>query len=365
MIERPKTVLLLIARFEFGGIPIQAFLWSKFLKKNGFHPIILAQYTHDPKYLELLNNNDLDHGFLNTSNFNGSKKASLFYFYDLINCLQSYKPDFIFPFNKHLSFHVNLIWRFTSAQKAFFMERNHGIEESISWRDSFMKYIALLNSSGLIFNSQTASLYSRFPNKTIVIKNSYRKVVNNSELDHSTFSFGTEDVVLLHIANIVPQKNYHLLLEAWKLLKKKQPNFKLIVIGSDIKNENQSLIEAFNEYGIHYIGRKSNISAYLNRADICLLSTHYEGCPNVILEYMDAGKLIAASDIPSIREVLDSSNHEFLFDNTSPATFVDKILNICNLSDLDKVKMIERNKEKLQRDYSESNYKQIIHLLNG
>lgn len=365
MTEKPKTVLLLIARFEFGGIPIQAFLWSNFLKLNGFHPIVLAQYTYDSKYIELLKKSNIGYGFLNTSDFNGSKKESLFYFYNLINCLQSYKPDYIFPFNKHLSFHVNLIWRFTTAKKCFFMERGHGIDELYSWKDLIVKNLSQINSSVLIYNSYSAYLKSRFPNKSIVIKNTFREVKRFTTDFIFPVEFSENDIVFIHIANLGIPKNYQLLIDGWKIISLKNPNFKLLVIGSDIKGNNNYLKQSFLELGIFYLGRKENVYPFIDRADICLLSSYNEGCPNVILEYMNAGKLIVASNIDSIREVLDPMNHQYLFDNQSPNDFANKVLSLYYLSLADKINLIAKNKEKLQKDYSESNFKLVLNLFNG
>ncbi|SHO65386.1 glycosyltransferase [Algoriphagus zhangzhouensis] len=364
MNDNPKVILLLISRFEFGGIPIQAFLWAKFLKKENFHPIILAQYIHDSRYLELLRENEIPFDFLITSDFNGSKKASVKYFLRLVKCLNSFNPVYIFPFNKHLSYHINLIWRFTGAKKAYFMERNHGLEDFISFPDKIMKYFCWINCSGLIFNSYSASLNSPFPKKTFVIKNSHRKFDIKSSNVFKNISFQEKDIVLLHVANIVSQKNYSLLIKGWNLIRKINKNFKLVIIGSDIKNDNHNLIHLFSKYGVFYLGKVVDISPYLQRANVCLLSTHHEGCPNVILEYMDSGKLISASDIPAIREVLDPLNYKYLFDNQSPIDLMEKVLAICKLSQFDKSNLINKNKQKLDLEYSDSNYEKILSLIN-
>lgn len=358
-----KIVLILIARFEYGGIPIQAFMLAKFLKRHNFHPIILAQYLHDISFVDLLKGHNIEFDYLNDSIINGRKVSNFKYFFDLINRLNLFKPDYILPFNKHLSFHVNLIWRFTFAKKSFFMERGHGVEKFNSFFDFIMKYFCWLNTSGIIYNSHSASLNSRFLNKTFVVKNAYRRF-NFAQQSNFSFPFSQSDFVFLHVANIFSSKNYSLLIQGWKLIIADNPDFKLIVIGSDLKNENKDLINSFSELGVLYLGSVSDISPYLRRSNVCLLSTFQEGCPNVILEYMDSEKLIAASNIPALREVLTPMNHKFLFDNQSPEDFRDKILAICELPHSKKIDLITMNKQKLVRDYSESNYERIICLIN-
>ena len=354
-----KRVLILIARFEFGGIPIQAYLWAKYLKERGFEPIILAQFVFDKRFVNFLEKDDLKYGFIFSKDLNGSIVNSISYLIKLTKSINEYFPDCIFSFNKHLSYNVNLIWRFTSAKKSFFMERGDGCEKYASQFDRFMKLFSQFNSSKLIFNSDSAIKNSFFPYKSIVIKNTYRNF--NPQGTEEKFK---NKITLLHVANIGFPKNYELLIKGWELLNSKYSNLELLIIGSDIKSSNHNLLDKFKRLNINYLGRVENTWDIICKSDICLLSSFSEGCPNVLLEYMSAGKLIVASDIPSIREVLDPLNHQFLFDNLSPNDFLEKISNILLISDFVKLELISKNKVKLKRDYSERNMFSVLNLLN-
>lgn len=355
-------VLLIIARFEFGGIPNQAFLWAKFLSKNKFEPIIVSQYTVDCRYLELLKKNNIPYGFLDSTK-NSGLISTLMYLYKFSKEIQSFKADYIFPFNSSLGYHVNFIWRFTSAKKCFYLDRNHGKMIYNSFSDKCFKILSIHNSSGMIYNSEAAATFSLIPKRTIVIKNTFKIAGPKDNTVYSIERIGGDTLMFLHIANIVSQKNYQLIIDSWKNIRMLYPTAVLFIIGSDIKNSQSDITVQFDQDGIFWEGSVANVFPYIKRANICLLSSHHEGCPNVILEYVSQKKLIVASDIPSIREVLDPSNFKYLFDNTSILDLIVKIKKLLELEDDYKEELLEANYKKLLLNYSESNYNKLLELL--
>ena len=58
------------------------------------------------------------------------------------------------------------------------------------------------------------------------------------------------------------------------------------------------------ETSVKFLGPIRSIPNLLTAVDIGVFSSRSEGCPNGILEPMAAGKAIAATDIPGIREAV-------------------------------------------------------------
>lgn len=360
------NILLVIARFEFGGIPNQAYLWYKFLEKKGLNPIIVAPHFSKNSFTNYLEKEGVQYGSLNVSYKQHGFIPTIRYFRALINGIERFDPDIIFPFNKELGYQINLVWRLTKAEKSFFMERNDGRDFSDKFNARMMRFISLFNSTGIIYNSEFAGKKTLFPKKTVIIKNTvYKKEINTNEISDLLSLVNKSGLVFLHVANIVAQKNYRLLIDGWKKIKTKFPESTLIVIGSPLLNRSA---KEYNDLkildGIILIESTDHVQYFIQLADICLLSSHYEGCPNVILEYVINRKLVCASNIPAIREVLHQSNYPYLFDNDSTLDFSEKIEELINLPCVEKEIIIDNNFKKLRSDYSEANYMKILDLIN-
>ena len=112
------------------------------------------------------------------------------------------------------------------------------------------------------------------------------------------------------------QKDQILLLKAFNNVKDKL-KFKLIIIG---KGKNKDLLKKYIiennlNNNIKIINYKKNPYPYLNKADFFILSSRYEGLPNVLLEAQFLKKPIISSNCPTgPREILINGKAGFLFD---------------------------------------------------
>src|SRR5688572_1123082 len=103
MSSNKRNVLLAMSRFEFGGVPIQTFLWAKFLKENNFKPIILGLELRDDRYCDMLRANNIEYALLKLAHKGNGIRGNLRYIRSLIRSIRAFQPYAIFPFNKILS----------------------------------------------------------------------------------------------------------------------------------------------------------------------------------------------------------------------------------------------------------------------
>lgn len=107
---------------------------------------------------------------------------------------------------------------------------------------------------------------------------------------------------ILTAASWKPQKDFNTLLKAYSLYTKSHKNpLPLLVAGVD--SNNQCFHELVQEYDclsdlIIPLGYVNNLDLYINRASFCVLSSHYEGFSNFLVECISHLKLIAVSDCP-------------------------------------------------------------------
>ncbi|APG60092.1 glycosyltransferase [Christiangramia salexigens] len=135
-----------------------------------------------------------------------------------------------------------------------------------------------------------------FLNNFIEITN---KTLTNLKLE------GAANWNLICIANLRPQKDHPNLIEAFELLSKHH-SVALHLFGKEYGDEySNKLIEIFDKTPfVFWYGEKENISPWLFKSDIGVLSSVSEGLPVALLEYADAGLAVVCTDVGECREVL-------------------------------------------------------------
>lgn len=118
---------------------------------------------------------------------------------------------------------------------------------------------------------------------------------------------GGPEPVIVAAGRLEPQKNYPNLLRAFALLRQSHPS-KLLILGKG--GERDALVALAGELGVaehvDFFGFCANPYAVMTRADVFVLSSDWEGSPNVLVEAMFCGAPVVATDCPSgPRETLD------------------------------------------------------------
>ncbi len=103
-----------------------------------------------------------------------------------------------------------------------------------------------------------------------------------------------------------PQKGQWHLIRAFAKLHREYPDTGLYILGDGpIRDRIRKAAEVSGANdAILLCGRKRNPFAYLGAADVFVLPSLFEGCPNTVLEAMAAGLPVICDDCPGIRELL-------------------------------------------------------------
>ena len=105
---------------------------------------------------------------------------------------------------------------------------------------------------------------------------------------------------LINIGRLTNQKDQITILKAINLIKN-SIKLKLLIIGkgSELYNLNKYIINHDLKKIVKCIGYKSNPYPYIKKSDIFILSSIYEGLPNVLLEAMFLKKFVISTNCPT------------------------------------------------------------------
>ncbi len=143
-------------------------------------------------------------------------------------------------------------------------------------------------------------------------------VFNGVSLDKcivkSNYELDKNKIVLLHIGRFMTVKNHIELINAVCELKKKINGITLQLIGDgDLKSDIEKHIADCNaESFVEILGLKDNVFPYLQKADIFILPSQYEGIPMTLIEAMGSGLPIVASNVGGIPDMITDGQEGLL-----------------------------------------------------
>jgi glycosyltransferase involved in cell wall biosynthesis len=120
---------------------------------------------------------------------------------------------------------------------------------------------------------------------------------------------------LVAAGRISPVKGFDTLIRALPALHELHPDAELWILGEDRsanKATRRQLEGLCHAHGVadrvHFIGHQDNPYPFFKHADLFVLSSRYEGLPNVLLECLGCGCPVIALDAPGgTREIMEST----------------------------------------------------------
>ena len=148
------------------------------------------------------------------------------------------------------------------------------------------------------------------------IKNRFQVINNPIDIDRvETLSSYNSDISIkpfndtftfINVARFKEQKNHALLIQAFSYLSKYADVY-LVLIGEGelMENSKKQCIELKISEKVQFLGFDNNPYKYLIKADCFVLTSDYEGFPNVIVEALACGLPVISTDCSSgPREIL-------------------------------------------------------------
>lgn len=117
---------------------------------------------------------------------------------------------------------------------------------------------------------------------------------------------------LVSVGTLAPRKGFHLVMEAMAKLKKTWPTLRFAIVGGDgaegaMGDELRQLAQKLGiEDRVVFAGprKRGELASWYAAADLFVLATAHEGCPNVVLESLACGTPVVGTPVGSIPELL-------------------------------------------------------------
>lgn len=176
------------------------------------------------------------------------------------------------------------------------------------------KFVTVSNSLDLkgLFESakkQENIIKTNEENKSMIIANSPTgvEIINFDESKFNIFACG----------RLSPEKGFDNLIEGFSEIANEYPNAMLYILG---EGKERTILETLiHNLGlserVYLLGHQSNPFSLINKSDLFVLSSHYEGQGLVLLECLALNKNILSADLEVTREILDNGRYGMLKNN--------------------------------------------------
>ena len=265
----------------------------------------------------------------------------------MLKTIRTINPDIILTSIFHLNIAVVILKQFLRKNTKVII-RESNLLSIVLLREKFPRLFALLIRIFYPRADAVISLGSEMKHNLKTVFNvPYRKMYTignpidlqnlqklsrefSNPLNNKVFNF-------LAVGSLTRQKGFDILIEAMEIVAEHHPDVHLSIIGEGIlRDELQKIIKDNNlERQISLLGYQENPYPYFLHADRFVLSSRYEGLPNVVLESLALGTPVIALDNPGcLRDIFTNNRQGVLVVPCTAEKFAREMLIACQLGSL-------------------------------
>ena len=365
--SKPKKVLLVIDTLVMGGAERQLTNLAKYLTRNKIQVKIITLLEHASPcsdYLKKLNNEDIEH--INPA-YNGLKpntqiqdikvisimaempkflKHKVWFLYQV---LDSFKPDVVHSFLDYSNIVTAYACFISGHPRVLISFRNQNPQNlnlGKSWYKKYYKRIAPVDSIQLTANSVSGAKDYR---KWLSLSSKDIHITQNL-FDFEDCNFESEEIgkirkdlnmdldqkVVGGVFRMTPQKEPIDFVKVINKVALRIPNLKVILVGSGIlKIKVQQKIKTLGlENHFIFLDQHPNILALYSIMDVLLLTSSYEGTPNVLIEALANSTPVVSTDVGGVPELVKHGHNGLLSKPHDIETLASHCVKLLNSTEL-------------------------------
>ena len=214
---------------------------------------------------------------------------------DMYKIIHKIRPDIVIPFVGTVLY---VTWLACLGLKSKFIltVRNNPWMVPESKRERlFRNYIAGKSDAIMIQNEEQGEYFSEELHKKLIVVNN---PISQNFINSAKESYTNEVCTVVTAGRLEPQKDHTFLIRAFAKSFADKPQIKLYIYGEGkLKQKLEALIEELSlKDRVFLMGRAINIVEVLQKADLFVLTSKYEGMPNALMEAMMVGVPCISSD---------------------------------------------------------------------
>jgi len=335
--DNGKRILLLTDSLVGGGAQRQFVGLAKLLKERGYNVRVLTYLDYD-FYKPLLDDSKIENILLQSP-----KNKILHYlsvYYQIKKQIKEYVPNVVITYLRYPSVMVCLIHRKNKSFKLIVSDRSTTQVLDMSER---LKFYSYRWADFIVPNAHAQERfikanYSQYISKTVTITN----FVDTSVFVPSTKEKNSQDIEILVVARLSPEKNILAFMEAMKRIKDDGYKYHVSWYGKSYDEYSETCINRVRELCLekNFEFKKETLNildAYQN-SDVFCLPSLYEGFPNVVCEAMCCGLPVICGNVCDNPNIV-TKDCGILFNPHSIEDMAEKIKMILNLSVEERVVM--------------------------
>lgn len=353
-------VAMLIGELGFGGTERQLYLLLSHLNRERFEPLVLAfNKVNGPSLDDSITELGIHTDTIPEPCMGVTNRLMYVYRYLRQKC-----PDIVHSWTLHDNPYAGLAGRLAGVRNRWGSARLSLRASSFTSLPRLYRWMSLHSVQHIVVNAQSilreieADGYSR--HRISVVPNcvSRHRPLIAASLDFEELGMRESQPAVGVVANFRRTKNLISFVRVMSKVIDQCPSVRGVMVGQPVSSE----LEVWNEVRqeieslgladkIHMAGFCSDVYGFLSRISVLLMTSHYEGTPNAILEAMDAEVPVVAPAIDGIAEVIINGTDGFLYppgDEPLAASSVVRLLEDRTLS----TEISRRAKEKVGQNFS-------------
>ncbi|SFF58725.1 Glycosyltransferase involved in cell wall bisynthesis [Halobacillus alkaliphilus] len=268
---------------------------------------------------------------------NISALGDIKYYKELKKVMKEEKPDLVFSYTIKPVIYSSMAAHSVGVKKIYPMITGLGrVYASTGMKARAVRLItgllykrALKPTNTVIF--QNTDDLKRLVNLKYIAKEKAVRV-NGSGVNMEKFKNNElpENHVFLMIARIIKEKGIFEFANAARIVKKKYPNARFILVGGFDNSLGAIAPEDINPYiedgSIEFPGETKDVIPYLKESSVFVLPTYYrEGLPRTILEAMAMARPVITTDWPGCRDAVINEKNGFLIQPKDSVNLAEKM----------------------------------------
>ena len=323
-----KKICLVLPTLEDGGAEKVAFHLLSNLNEEKYELSLILTNTGGEKVLKLKNSIKV---------IELKYKRVRYSIFKLFSNLKTLNPDIVMVLSSEISTIIGL-FIVPFFRKSKFVTREINIQ-SILMRSKIRKILLRLSYKNVYkIISQSKDMTEDLVNYTKISLNKIVEINNPIDMKHIDKFLKEEEINLfcnncfnlVCVGRLVYQKGFDLIINIMEKIKEK--NIKLYIIGegNERKRLEQQVLKLGLKNKIFFLGKKSNPYIYMKNADLFILSSRFEGFPNVLLEANACGTYAICNNILGgvneiIRENINGNIVDFNDVNKTSELIIEKL----------------------------------------